>query len=45
MYYRSENDLLFLFHHIHETLAKNGGDKLGRVDKLLSNLEPNRTYV
>lgn len=45
MYYRSENDLLWLFHWIHYTLSLTGGDKLGRVDKLLSRLEPNRTYV
>lgn len=45
MYYRSNNDLLFLFRFIHYTLSRSGGDKLGRVDKILSNLEPNRTYV
>jgi serine/threonine protein kinase len=45
MYFRSDNDLLFLFHFIHYTLSHTGGDKLGRVDKLLSSLEPNRSYV
>lgn len=45
MYYRSENDLLFLFHFIYDTVTKSGSDKYGRVDKLLSRLEPNRTYV
>lgn len=45
MYYRCDNDLLFLFYHIHDTLTESGGDKLGRVDKLLSALEPNRAYI
>lgn len=45
MYFRSDNDLLFLFHFIHYTLSHTGGDKLGRVDKLLTKLEPNRTYI
>jgi serine/threonine protein kinase len=45
MYYRSDNDILFLFHWIHLTLAHTGADKLGRVEKLLSRLEPNRAYV
>lgn len=45
MYFRTDNDLLFLFHWIHFTLSNTGGDKLGQVDKLLSQLEPNRTYV
>lgn len=44
MYHRSANDLLFLFHWIYFTLA-HSGDKLDRVDKLLSALEPNRTYI
>lgn len=45
MFVRSSNDLLFLFHWIHHTVASTGADKLGRVDKILSALEPNRTYV
>lgn len=45
MYYRSENDLLFLFHHITHTLYHKDKDKLGRVDKILQHLEPNRAYV
>ncbi len=41
MYYRSQNDLLFLFHWIYITSL----DKLGRVDKILQKIEPNRSYV
>lgn len=45
MYFRSQNDLLFLFHHINYTLTHSGGDKLGRVSKMLRQLEPNQTYI
>jgi len=45
MHYRANNDLLFLFHHIYHTLDHTGVDKLGRVDRMISQLEPNRTYV
>jgi serine/threonine protein kinase len=45
MYFRSQNDLLLLFHWIYHILKQSGGDKLGRIDKLLQHLEPNRTYV
>ncbi len=45
MYYRSQNDILILFHHIHLDLSRSGGDKFGKIDKLLQQLEPNRTYV
>ena len=45
MYYRSHNDLLMLFHHIHHVLAAVDQGKVARVDKILSALEPNRTYI
>jgi hypothetical protein len=45
MYFRSQNDLLLLFHWIYHILKQSGGDKLGRIDKILQHLEPNRTYV
>lgn len=45
MYYRADNDLLYLFHWIHYTLSRAKGDKLSRVDKLLTHLEPNHAYV
>ena len=44
MYSRVENDLLLLFYWIYDA-SLYGNDKLGRIDKLLQNLEPNRTYV
>ncbi|SIP86129.1 Putative serine/threonine-protein kinase [Pacmanvirus A23] len=45
MFERSDNDILLLFRFIYLRLAASGGDKLGRVDKLMSQLEPNRAYV
>lgn len=45
MYTRSDNDLVFLFHWIHEMLSRVGGDKLGHIDKILEKLEPNRTFM
>lgn len=45
MYHRSTNDLLFLYRWIYQYSSTSGGDKLGRIDKLLQQLEPNRTYV
>lgn len=45
MYYRPKNDLVFLFRHIYYTLSRSGADRLGRIDKLLQALEPNRTYA
>jgi serine/threonine protein kinase len=45
MYYRSENDLLFLFHWIHHTVSHSSVDKQGRIERLLSKLDPTRAYV
>lgn len=42
MYYRSDNDVLFLFHWIYAVAVQEG---LYRVEELLGNLEPNKSYV
>ncbi len=45
MYFRSNNDLLLLFHWIHSRVSHIGGDKPAMIDELLQHLEPNRAYV
>jgi serine/threonine protein kinase len=45
MYHRTQNDILFLFHWIHFRIRHMANDKLNRIDKLLQQLEPNRSYV
>lgn len=45
MYYRSENDLLFLFYWIHQALVQSDSDKSGKIKSILAALEPNRTYI
>jgi hypothetical protein len=42
-YYRSQNDLLFLFHWISRTVRKT--DPTGFITKMLRQLEPNEMYV
>jgi hypothetical protein len=44
MYHRAENDLLFLFYHIYSTAVSSNNTKLKQIEKILSSLEPNRTY-
>lgn len=44
MYYRSENDLLWLFHWIYLHIS-NSLDRLSNVANLLKQLEPNQAYV
>lgn len=44
MFYRSNNDLLFLFHWISRT-TMTGSDKSGPVGKILSALDPTESYV
>lgn len=45
MYFRSQNDLLLLFHWVHHIVVNGGLDKKGRVDELLKQLEPTLAYV
>lgn len=45
MYLRSDNDLLFLYYHINIAINISGGDKLGRIDKILQSLDPSLSYV
>ncbi len=45
MYIRAQNDLLLLFHWIHFRLGQISSNKLGWVDKILRQLEPNGTYI
>ncbi len=44
MYYRSQNDLLWLFHWIFRNIPY-GSDKMGHIENLLKQLEPNQTYT
>lgn len=44
-YYAIDNDLLILYHFIYNVVSHAGTDKLGRVDKILSSLDPDRMYT
>jgi len=44
MYHKAENDLLFLFYHIYATASSRNNTKLKQIEKILSSLEPNKTY-
>lgn len=44
MYHRAENDLLFLFYHIYVTSVNSRNPKIKDIEKILSALEPNKTY-
>lgn len=45
MFYRSKNDMMFLFYHIYHVVATSGRERLDRIDKILCALEPTRSYV
>jgi hypothetical protein len=46
MYYRSRNDLLFLFYWIDSDVVRQHGiDKVGKMRGLLNKLEPNESYI
>lgn len=45
MFYRSKNDLLFLFYWINRTVETSGSDRSGAIGEILSVLEPNGAYV
>lgn len=45
MFYRTQNDLLFLFNWIYYILSRYDGDRTGKVAEMLSKLEPNKTYI
>lgn len=44
MYHRAENDLLFLFFHIYNSAFSSNSPRLKSIEKILSSLEPNKTY-
>lgn len=43
MYYRSKNDMIFLFYWIYKTLRESSQSQ--EIEAILQSLEPNRTYV
>jgi hypothetical protein len=45
MFHRSNNDLIFLFHHIYSIIAYHHEDTFGKIDKLLTQLDPTRSFV
>ena len=44
MYDRADNDLLFLFHWIYRVLGATNNPNLGKVEAILSSIEPNESY-
>jgi hypothetical protein len=45
MFSRPHNDLLVLFHWVHQHSIRAGRDKMGRINKILHQLEPNGSYI
>lgn len=44
MYYRADNDLLYLFHWIYRIVVTSNNPNMSKIESLLSSLEPNGTY-
>jgi serine/threonine protein kinase len=45
MFKRVDNDLLFLYHHIYLAILQENVDTAGKIEKILTALEPNRTFA
>ena len=45
LYYRSDNDLIFLFNHILSTLNMVGSSSRDAINDLFSKLDPTKSYV